>query len=161
MVQGRPYVAGDTPAPSVAACRQARGRRLFSALGVVVALVNPLLVPRATAAQFFDPDSRVLCWTCNSHNYHFAGGATVGAMLRVMPFVKQSWETPAGRVATVAIAGAGWEMTDYLRCRQARSCGRPDAGFGLLDLTYDIAGAAAVELLLFGLKRVPGLKRLL
>ena len=106
MMQGPACLTGDAPAPSAAGRRRARGRRLWSALGVFMAFITPLLVPRATAAQFFDPDNRVLCWTCNSHNYHFAGGATVGAMLRVMPFVKQSWETPAGRVATVEIGRA-------------------------------------------------------
>jgi hypothetical protein len=117
--------------------------------------------PRPSSAQFLDPDNKVLCWHCNSHNSHFIGGAAADAALHVMPFVKQSWETPAGRIATVAIGGIGLEMADYVQCRQAHSCGREDAGFGLIDLGYDVAGAVATELLMAGLKRVPGLKRLL
>ena len=43
-----------------------------------------------------------------------------------------------------------------------RTClGREDAGFGFVDLGYDVAGAVATELLIAGLKHVPGLKRLL
>jgi len=52
------------------------------------------------------------------------------------PSGKQSWERP-------------------------HRCGRPDKGVGVIDLGYDLAGAAATELLIAGLKRVPGLKRLL
>ena len=58
-------------------------------------------------------------------------------------------------------AGVGLELADYVQCRQAHSCGRPDKGFGVIDLGYDLAGAAVTELLIAGLKRVPGLKRLL
>jgi hypothetical protein len=128
---------------------------LPAALGVAAA------VPRAGAAQFFDPDNKILCWTCNSHGDHFAGGALTDAALHVMPFVKTSWETPGGRVAVVAVAGVGWELIDYAQCRQRRTCGRQDHGFGVIDLAYDVAGAAALELVIAGLKRVPGLKRLL
>src|SRR5204863_186297 len=95
---------------------------------------------------------------CNSHNAHFIGGATADAALHVMPFVKKSWETPAGRIATVAIGGVGLELADYVQCRQAHSCGREDAGFGFVDLGYDVAGAVATELLIAGLKHVPGLR---
>src|SRR5947208_514097 len=76
-------------------------------LGVLALLVTSTFVPRASPAQFLDPDTKVFCWHCNSHNSHFIGGATVDAALHVMPFVKKSWETPAGRIAPVAIGGDG------------------------------------------------------
>jgi len=130
-------------------------------LGILVLVATLTLIPRCGVSQFLDPDNKILCWHCNSHNAHFIGGATADAALHFMPFVKQSWETPARRVATVAIAGVGLELADYVQCRQAHSCGRPDKGFGVIDLGYDLAGAAVTELLIAGLKRVPGLKRLL
>ena len=132
-------------------------RRLVLPAALGIASVTP----RAGVAQFLDPDNKILCWRCNSHDAHFAGGAVTDAALHVMPFVKTSWETPVGRVAVVAVAGVGWELVDYARCRQTRSCGRPDTGFGLVDLAYDVTGAAVIELVIAGLKRVPGLRRLL
>ncbi len=62
-------------------------------------------------------------------------GKSHGAVA-MAPSGKQSWERP-------------------------HRCGRPDTGVGVIDLGYDLAGAAATELLITGLKRVPGLKRLL
>ncbi len=136
-------------------------RSYRTCLGLLALLVTSTFIPRASPAQFLDPDTKLFCWHCNSHNSHFIGGATAGAALHVMPFVKKSWETPAGRIATVAIGGVGLELADYVQCRQTHSCGREDAGFGFVDLGYDVAGAVATELLIAGLKHVPGLKRLL
>ena len=130
-------------------------------IGLWCVLAIAVCLPRTSLAQFLDPDTKVFCWHCNSHNAHFIGGATADAALHVMPFVKKSWETPAGRIATVAIGGVGLELADYVHCRQTHSCGREDAGFGFVDLGYDVAGAVATELLIAGLKHVPGLKRLL
>src|SRR5256885_4189439 len=128
-------------------------------LGLVAVLVTSTFTPRASPAQFLDPDTKLFCWHCNSHNAHFIGGATVDVALHVMPFLKKSWETPAGRVATVAIGGIGLEMADYVQCRQMHSCGREDRGFGVVDLGYDIAGAVATELLVAGRERRTGWER--
>ena len=84
-------------------------RSYRTCLGLLALLVTSTFIPRASPAQFLDPDTKLFCWHCNSHNSHFIGGATADAALHVMPFVKKSWETPAGRIATVAIGGVGLE----------------------------------------------------
>ena len=105
-------------------------RSYRTCLGLLALLVTSTFIPRASPAQFLDPDTKLFCWHCNSHNSHFIGGV-------------------------------GLELADYVQCRQTHSCGREDAGFGFVDLGYDVAGAVATELLIAGLKHVPGLKRLL
>src|SRR2546422_8898412 len=115
-------------------------------LGLLALLVTSSFIPRASPAQFLDPDTKVFCWHCNSHNSHFIGGATADAALHVMPFVKKSWETPAGRIATVAIGGVGLELADYVHCRQTHSCGREGAGVGFVDLGCDGGGAGGTGL---------------
>src|SRR3989454_10842251 len=103
-------------------------RSYRTCLGLLALLVTSTFIPRASPAQFLDPDTKLFCWQCNSHNSHFIGGATADAGLHVMPFVKKSWETPAGRIVTVAIGGVGLELADYVRWRQTHSCGRGDGG---------------------------------
>ena len=130
-------------------------RSYRTCLGLLALLVTSTFIPRASPAQFLDPDTKLFCWHCNSHNSHFIGGATADAALHVMPFVKKSWET-RGPDRDGRLGGVGLELADYVQCRQTHSCGREVAGFGFVDLGYDVAGAVATELLIAGLKHVPG-----
>jgi len=121
---------------------------------LVTLLILGFGAARPARAQFLDPDRAWTCWHCYSHNAHATISAGLTLSLRVMPFVKQSWQRPVGRVAIIAIGGALYELQDWGQCTQRHACGRPDAGFGLVDLAYDVAGAAALELLVSGVRRV-------
>ena len=54
------------------------------------------VAPRAGVAQFLDPDNKILCWRCNSHDSHFAGaiGLTphVDRPDQLFPAVRQLFE---------------------------------------------------------------------
>src|SRR5256885_9027093 len=97
-------------------------------LGLVAVLVTSTFTPRASPAQFLDPDTKLFCWHCNSHNAHFIGGATVDVALHVMAFLKKSWETPAGRGAAGGIGGIWLERAPHTSNRQmpsvCRGCSR-------------------------------------
>ena len=120
---------------------------------VVWAVLLGIMAAAARAQQqFFDPDTRLLCWACYSHNGHFAGGVVVDAVVH-LPIA--GWhKTAGGRIATVAVVGAAYELLDYGQCRKSRSCGQPDRGFGVIDLLYVTAGAVATEAVHAAAKRL-------
>lgn len=106
-----------------------------------------LIFAQPARAQFLDPDAAWTCWACFSHDDHFAVGATLDLAVRA-PFIATRWRhSPIGRVALVGIIGTGYELLDYGGCLQRGDCGQPDTGFGLVDLTYDVAGAISMELI--------------
>ncbi len=100
-------------------------------------------VPTKSQAQFLDPDNKWTCWTCYDHNWHFVAGSILDVSIRLPLF---SWrKTAIGRIGTVAVLGAGYELMDAAVCRKYHNCGTPDAGFGIVDLAYGIAGAIVTE----------------
>lgn len=79
-----------------------------------------LLLLNMPAAAQLDPDRAWTCWSCYSHNAHFPGRAATDVAVR----------PPAVPRAVLA---------DGVRVR---------SGFGAVDLTYDLGGAIAMEIVL-------------
>ena len=95
----------------------------------------------ATAQGFrFDPDA---CWTCKDSRQHALGGAGLSVAGQLLGWPKRPWQ----RVALVAAAGAVFEVGEEEGTRGTEYAGRPGYGFGLKDLTCDVAGAIVGELL--------------
>ena len=92
-------------------------------------------------AQFLDPDS---CWTCASSRQHFAAGAVIDLAWR--PLLRPGLNRPIPRVLLTTAVGAIYEGMDYVEARVNGKLGRRGYGFGLIDLTLDVAGAVLVEL---------------
>lgn len=57
------------------------------------------------------------------------------------------------------IFGAFVEVEDVFQCQKVRGCGRPSAGFGVVDLVYDVGGAIATELVFWGASELLGDRR--
>lgn len=128
---------------------------------ILLLLMLLLLAAAAPARAQIDPDRSFTCWSCYSHNAHFMFGAGLDLAVRPMPFLAKSWRhSPIGRVGLVAVAGIGWELTDVAWCQDKRNVAHGnvvcavDSGFGIVDWTYDVAGAIATELLTAGLRRL-------
>ena len=124
---------------------------------IVVSLVVATLVGRSAQAQLLDPDNKLLCWSCPSHNSHFITSAAFDLAVRPMPFLSKSWrQSPYGRIGLVAIGGTIYELNDMRQCLAFKPhCGSEvGRGFGLVDIVWDAAGAAAVELLQAGFKKI-------
>lgn len=99
--------------------------------------------PTKSQAQFWDPDNKWTCWSCYDHNWHFSAGAALDVSTRLPLF---AWrKTVIGRIGTVAVISTGYELVDAAVCHKYHTCGTPDAGFGVVDLVYDIAGAIVTE----------------
>lgn len=108
---------------------------------VVVAL---LLASAPAGAQFLDPDRD---WTSFDKGQHVLAGAAIGSLVRG-PWIADGWrDTALKRIAWAAVIGASYELSQYVEAEQAGTLGSPGYGFSLLDLTADIAGALAAELL--------------
>lgn len=123
-------------------------RWLLTAIVLLFGAVKP------AQAQILDPDNKILCWSCYSHNAHFAAGVAVNRFATLGLFAP-SWRGSAvGRVAIAGIAGTAYEFMDYAGCRRRGDCGHPDSGFGVIDIGYVVAGAVATELVTVGLKKI-------
>lgn len=88
----------------------------------------------------FDPDT---CWTCKDSRQHAAAGAAISVAAQAVGWPKRAWQ----RVALVAAAGAVFEVGEEEGTRGTEYAGKPGYGFGLKDLTCDVAGAIVGELL--------------
>ena len=123
-----------------------------------VVLCTTLVAARPAEAQFFDPDNKPGCWSCYSHNSHFAVSAVFDVAIRPMPIFAKSWRRAAlGRVAIVTVGGILYEFNDYRTCATAPwdPCGsQVGRGFGPIDIMWDVLGAASVETVQFGLTQV-------
>ena len=99
-----------------------------------------LATPAASQGFRFDPDR---CWTCKDSRQHALGGAGLSVAGQILGWPKRPWQ----RVALVAAAGAIFELGEEEGTRGTEYAGRPGYGFGLKDLTCDVAGAIVGELL--------------
>jgi len=122
----------------------------------MVAVVAALLfgAVRPASAQFFDTDNKILCWSCYSHNAHFAAGVALDRFATLGLFAPSWRGSVVGRVAIAGIAGTAYEVLDFASCRRRGDCGRPDSGFGVIDIGYVVAGAVATELVMAGVKKL-------
>lgn len=128
--------------------------RLLVALFVSLVL---LASPRPARAQFFDPDNKLLCWSCPSHNDHFVVSAIFDLVIRPAPFLAKSWrQSPLKRIAIVTIGGTIYELNDFRMCATYHpQCGSEvGRGFGVVDIVWDAVGAAAVELAEAGVRKL-------
>jgi len=128
-------------------------------IGLLVVVMTALSAHRAQA-QLLDPDNKLFCWSCPSHNSHFVVSAAFDLAVRPAPFLSKSWrQHPLGRLGLVAIGGVIYELNDMRQCLAYNPpCGSETGrGFGLLDIAWDAAGAAAVELVQAGIRKL-GLK---
>ena len=98
------------------------------------------------AAQQMDPDS---CWTCRDSREHFAAGAGIAVATRIV-LPKTSVVQRLLVVGTVALA---YELGQESASRSAGVSGR-GYGLGLKDWALGVAGAAVVELVIVGGRRL-------
>lgn len=107
--------------------------------------------PSKANAQWLDPDN---CWNCLDSKHHFIAGAILDVAARG-PFVAKSWNNTAWkRVLLVAGVGATYEFMQLYEAKQTGTLGQPGYGFSLKDLSLDIGGAVASEILIWSLPKI-------
>lgn len=104
---------------------------------------------RPSHGQWLDPDSR---WDKDQID-HMVAGALVAVAVRG-PYINYNWRnTVAKRMAWVSALGIVYEIKDLYEHNRMGWLGNPGAGFGLLDLVADVAGAAVAEIIIWMLER--------
>lgn len=120
-------------------------RRPWAALLVTIGIGAALVAgARACHGQGLDPDR---CFSCRDAAYHAAAGGALDLAVR-SGFVATSWRaSPVRRVALVLVVGAAYEGVETFAAWENGQLGQRGYGFGLKDLTCDLAGAVATEVL--------------
>src|SRR5260221_3713 len=110
-----------------------------------LALLLSVFTPRPAHTQkLLDPD-----WNFRTRDsyYHAAAGALLDVSMRA-GYIAPSWrKSPVKRIALVVLVGAAYEGVETLSAWENHTSGTPGYGFGFKDLTCDLAGAVAVELM--------------
>ncbi len=108
------------------------------------------LFPAAARAQYLDPDR---CWNCLDKQLHFVAGASIDVIVRG-PWTAPTWRNTAfKRIALTCAVGAAYEAVQVAEAVAEHRSG-PGYGFSPLDLAADCAGAAGMELLWAGVRRL-------
>lgn len=113
--------------------------------GWLVLLPLLLLAAAPAAAQrLFDPDTCL--WSCRDTQLHFLAGALLDAGLHLPLAPKGFRDTIGKRLLVVAVIGLVYEVGQQSVAASLGISGTPGYGISPKDLVADVAGAAAIEL---------------
>ena len=110
---------------------------------MMILFLLAFLLPCALPAQrLLDPDT---CWSCKDSYWHASAGALLDVSMRA-GYIASRWRRSAiKRVSLVLLVGAAYEGVETLSAWENKTIGQRGYGFGFKDLTCDLAGAVAVE----------------